>query len=289
MKTLKDGNVPCWYELSFKGVGDRLGLLLRVHGGFVARHLEIPVDVPGVVNFMRGFDFKKFSGRFGADLGFEDSLKFLGTRDEFFEYEIPTPLVKKLAEEPCDQCDGKGYDEELGQDCFRCEAGKVFKIDYKEALAVSASLTLLFGFLSLFERTTTAQIPQLMFVDTVTVREPHGASLGGEFCPALMEYLRSRLSDDIPEMVSAMRTVCGRMEGTIPRYYQRDFAAYTQGSDGWLIVRCPGDAAGLSHSGGRVTGRPRYEFFSNNVDNFVQQFELLAALAALHDLARAAR
>ena len=88
-------------------------------------------------------------------------------------------------------------------------------------------------------------------------------------------------------MIAAMWTVCERMEGKIPRFYQHSFEAYTQGNNGWLNVGCPGDATGLHPADCQVDGTGGYQFSCHNVDQMVQQFMLLASLAALHDLARA--
>jgi hypothetical protein len=89
-------------------------------------------------------------------------------------------------------------------------------------------------------------------------------------------------------MVQTMRTVDERMEGEVKSFDEYYFQAYTQGNEGWLNVSCPGDACGLHPSNGYIDGERGYEFSCHNVDQPIQQFMLLAALAALHDLARAA-
>jgi len=285
-KMLTYETIPCWYELSFYGVNRRPGLLLRIHTDFANRTKEIPADVPGVVNFMELFGFKKFSGKFGGNLGFEECLAYLGTKDNFLEYEIPAPLVKKFKDGPCAHCGGTGRSEDLDRECLYCENGKESYYDYDAAFAVSATLTLFFEFMRFPDCETTAKIPQLMTVGTSTTKESGGWYIGGDYSCELAAYLRSRPNGTIPEMVLAMQIVHERMEGEIKSFYSHSFRAYTQGNDGWLNVDCPGDACGLHPANCHTNGDRGYEFTCHNVDQPIQQFTLLASLAALHDLAR---
>ena len=289
MKFLRRDSIPCWYEISFRGKNGKPGLLLRIHADFAERAKEIPANASEVFNFTRNFGFRKFVGTFGKDLGFGASLRYLGTTDGFLEYEIPTPRVKKFKKKRCGYCDGKGYDKEFERDCLYCEKGRVSYYHYDAAYAVSASLTLLFGFMRYPDAETTAKTPQLMCVDAVTIKGMQGGSLGGVYGCELANYLRSRQNGDIPEMIAAMRAVFERMDGKIPHCYEHSFHAYTQGGNGWLNVSCPGDAAGLHPADGHVNAHGGYDFASHNVDSPIQQFTLLASLAALHDLAREAK
>lgn len=280
--------MPCWYELSWRNAGGEQKLLLRIHGDFVSSIKEIPADALVVGDFMNEFKFKTFGGRFGADMGFEGSLKYQGTAGEFLEYEIPTPLVKKFKNEPCVHCGGMGYDEILRRDCLFCEKGRESYYDWEPAFAVSASLTLLFMIMRFPKEETNAEVPQLMRVDTATTKESYGGWISGEYGRELAAYLRFRPTGSIPEMVSAMKTVFSRMEGNMPNGYEGRFEAHVRSGDGWLNVSCPGDAAGLHPESDIVDRGCGYKFSCHNVDQPMQQLMLLASLAALHDLARVA-
>ena len=288
IKMLTYESIPCWYELSWKGRDGRPEMLLRIHTDFASRDRAIPPEAPGVSGFIKDFGFKKFRNKLGEDFGFEGSLKYLGTTDGFLEYKIPTPRVKKFSHDPCTRCDGKGWNKEFDRDCTWCEKGRMSYYDWDAAFAVSASLTLLFDHIRFPEEETTATIPQLMCVNTVTIKGSHGGSLGGEYSCELAGYLRSRPIGEIPEMDSAMQTAFKRMEGRVPEFDKHSFRAYTQGEVGWLNVSCPGDAAGLHPADWNIDNSRGYEFACHNVDQPMQQLVLLASLAALHDLARAA-
>lgn len=281
-------SIPCWYELSWKGRDGKPGMLLRIHSDFASRTREIPLDAPGVLGFVQRFGLEKFRNKLGKNFGFEESLKYLGMANGFLEYKIPTPRIRKFTDNPCSHCDGKGWDKELDRDCLWCEKGVVSYYDWNAAFAVSASLTLLFRVMRFPEEETTATIPQLLCVDMVTAKGMHGGSLGGEYSCELAGYLRSRPAGEIPEMIAAMQAVFKRMEGKLPEFWKHSFQAYTQGTNGWLNVGCPGDAAGLHPADWNLDALRGYEFACHNVDQPMQQLALLASLAALHDLARAA-
>ncbi len=286
IKMLTRETIPCWYELSFRGTNNKPGILLRIHSDFVNSAKEIPANAPLVIGLKESFQFKKFNGRLGEDFGFENSLIYRGMKDGFLEYEIPTPLVRKFKDEICIRCNSSGYDEVMDANCLLCENGKIPYYDWEVAFAVSATISLLLHSMRFPEYETTAKIPQLMIVEATTIRASHGGSLYGEYGCELAAYLRSRPVDAISEMIDAMRIIHERMEGKISFYDNRDFQAYTQGNNGWLNISCPGDRCGLYPVDCRLDRG--YRFSCHNVDQPIQQLTLLASLAALHDLARAA-
>jgi hypothetical protein len=280
--------IPCRYELSWKGRDGVPGILLRINPDVINKKGGLPIgDAPLVTAFMNDFDFEKFSGRFNGDFGFEESLKRIGVAaDGFLEYEIPTPLVKEISNELCGMCDGTGHDNVLDEVCGFCEDGKSFCYNFSAALAASASLDVFLQFLCIQDEETSSTSPQLMFVSMGTLAYGRCGLLDGDYSCEIGDYLRSRPAGDIPEMIAAMRTVWGRMEGSVESFYARKFDAYTQGDNGWLNVICPGDGTGLHPSDIGPLRNGGYRFSSYNVDSPTQQLVLLAALAALHDLAR---
>jgi hypothetical protein len=248
------------------------------------------MDAPIVKDFVSKFNFAKFSGGFDADFGFEDPLKFLGKVGEFVEFLIPVPLCRKPIG-PCADCEGTGKDEDSWEEkCLHCDGeGVSMRYDYTEAYAVSASLTVLFRQLAFPEFETGCSLSQLMTVTTVTAREPHGGSMGGQYSGRATAWMVKRGPGEIPEMAAAMRSAWEKMEGVVKSYYQHSFRAWLGDGAGWLCVGCPGDACGLhpehtvSYDVARGCG---YEFSCHNTDNPQQQLTLLASLAALHDLVR---
>ena len=123
---LTNGDVPCWYELSWKGpVGDPK-LVIRIHSDFANDAKEIPTNAGAVRGFASKLTiFNSFSGKLGKDFGFGKSLKYLGAVDDFLEYEISTPVVKRFQKVPCSYCNGTGHDKEFNQSCLWCEKGAV--------------------------------------------------------------------------------------------------------------------------------------------------------------------
>ncbi|HEY4509030.1 MAG TPA: hypothetical protein VJC13_01960 [Candidatus Paceibacterota bacterium] len=277
--------IPCWYELSFRAA---VGIVLRIHQDFATNATPIQPSAPIVQQFKRDFGFKKFGGVFGHDLGYEHSLKFLGQVGQFLEYHIPASLCRKVTTKLCRRCKGLAEDENTATGkCLWCDGeGREVVIDYAEAYAVSASLTTLLLLMSFPEIETSSPNPQLMTVQTMTVREQHGGSLHGEYSTVLVEFLRTMGQSQIPEMVIAMQEVHKMMEGRMADYHRHSFSAYTLGNEGCLNVSCPGDACGLNPGHMSIQEGNGYKFSCHNVDQMIQQMTLLGALAALHDLAR---
>jgi hypothetical protein len=277
--------IPCWYELTFRPV---IGIVLRIHEDFVRAAKPIPRNSPIVAHFKEQLGFQKFGATFGKDFGYEHALKWLCQSGEFLEYRIPAALCRKVTDEKCRQCAGSGKrDTEDDETCLFCN-GVCYEVryDYKEAYAVSATLTTLFEYMRFPEVETLSPEPQLICVQTVTMQNQHGGSISGEYSEDVVNFLRNRNDRNIPEMVSAMRSVWEKMEGQLPKFYDHDFTAYTQGGNGWLNTSCPGSACGLHANHNSIDRHGGYEFSCHNADNPIQQLAMLGSLAALHDLVR---
>ncbi|OGZ41824.1 MAG: hypothetical protein A3B04_03115 [Candidatus Portnoybacteria bacterium RIFCSPLOWO2_02_FULL_39_11] len=172
-------------------------------------------------------------------------------------------------------------------------AGREFFYDWQNAKAISASLTLIFILLELPEKETSAKIPQLMTVQTITKSGMHGGSLYGQFSSFIRTYLSSlyqRQTTPIIEMIQAMKIAYEFMFEPQEEMYQHDFRAGVFSEFGWLNTDCPGNACGLNPSLDAEYDMKKpchgYKFSCHNVDTAAQQLTLLAGVAALHDKAR---
>jgi hypothetical protein len=291
-KTITRDSIPCWYELSWQE--KEPAIILRVHQDFVESAPPIKQDAPIAIGLKKDFGFKKFTGSLNENFGFDDALEILSPKDEFTEFLIKIPEIKKVTQKKCRSCGGTGKDEfRAGEKCLTCDGkGREFDFDFEKAETISASLTVFFLLAMHPEKETSSPVPQLLTVQTTINRDIGGASLWGEYTLHLRKWLASLWQGGqtpILEMSRAMQTAYTKMFG--PSDYIKDYAfrASVDYEWGWLNVDCPGDACGLNpghdaeydmkHGGG-------YKFTCHNVDNTGQQLTLLAGLAALHDLAR---
>jgi len=285
MKMITRDIVSCWYELSWRG---EQSVVLRIHTDFVKGVGSVSANSPIIKHYNEGFGFKKFGREFGKDFGFENSLKFLTEADGFLEYLVPTHLVRKDTGKKCYWCKGSSKSDMFdGEGCMHCDGeGKEIVYDYTEAWAVSASLSLLFEFMRFPQIETSCSFSQLMCIHTVTIKGSHGGSLGGEYSPVAVDWMRRRGPSQIPEMVSAMRVAWEKMDGRMKDFYRHSFRANLSNDEGWLCVDCPGDACGLHPSDHWIDGNSGYRFSCHNTDQPMQQMTLLASLAVLNDLIR---
>ena len=286
MRMLTREEIPCWYELSWHEEGP--AIVLRIHRDIVEDIKIIPDDAPIVAHFKEEFGFADFSGNLNEDFGFERVFLFQGKKNDFTQFLIPIPVIKKETDELCERCQGSGKDEYREErDCLSCNGScKEYIFDWQSAFGISASFTVLSAVLRFPEKTTSAPFPQLLTVETITQKGMHGGSLGGEYSISLCRLLASLGSGaDIPEMVRAMKAAYGRMLG-LTDFDGHRFRACVDYDSGWLNVDCPGDACGLHPSSHDIRQGEGYEFSCHNVDSPAQQITLLAGLAALHDRAR---
>lgn len=291
-KWLIKENIPCWYELSWQK--EEPAILLRVHQDFIKSTRMFPPESPIIRHYMEAFKFSNFSDSLNGNFGFNNTLfegtfNYQGKKDEFVEFLIKLPIIKVKTHEVCDYCHGSGKDtiiEEDERDCIHCE-GTGTKYDYlwQRAYAVSASFTIFFKIARYPEKETSSSLPQLIIVETVTDREMHGGSLGGEISIPLRNWLASLGDASLPEVTQATKTAYGHMFSGLRHFNDYYFKSYAR-SNGGFVADCPGDACGLHPSGWHKPEGEGYEFSCHNVDSPAQQITLLAGLAALHDRAR---
>jgi hypothetical protein len=289
-KILTQDNIPCWYELSWRE--KRPAVVLKVHKDFIKESKAVSDDAPIVNQLKEEFGFKDFIGNFDGDFGFDKAFIRDKETEEFVEFLIKIPRVKRETGKNCEYCNGSGWDKRLDNKCIHCNGkGKEYIYDYQSAYAISASFHVFFVLTYHPEKETSSALFQLLTVTVSTTRDWHGGSLSGMYSVPLCDWLdslrekRTANIAAIPEMIKAMQSAYRAMLG-LTEYEEHYFRASVDYEGGWLNVSCPGDACGLNpvHMGPKK-GKG-YDFSCHNVDTPVQQITLLAGLAALHDKAR---
>lgn len=289
MKLITYENIPCWYELSFRE--NYPAIVLRLHRDLVKQMPIVKNDVPFIASFIQEFKFNSFNGDLTGDFGFNGSfVRGQSKDDEFIELIVKIPTIKKPAGK-CTFCNGSGRDKYLRTECISCDgSGKGYDFDWQTAYAISASFTTFFHLISCPEQETSSSLMQLLVVQTITVRDMHGGSLGGKYGVSLVKWLGSLWASgnsEMHEMTNAMKVVYKKLFKKVDVFDCHQTWAKVEDQRGWLNVSCPGDACGLQPSFDYSLREGRgYEFDCHNVDNPMQQITLLAGLAALHDKAR---
>lgn len=245
-------------------------------------------SAPIIMGLKIGFGFKNFVGDFGGNFGFDNVFERRGGKDEFTEFLVKIPVVKKETGKPCDYCEGKGRLESFGteRECLCCRGkGGSYHYDWQTPYAISASFNVFFTLASAYRIKTHSPFPQLMTLDVATLKGFSGGAIGGQFSIPLMEWFNAC---DKKETAIRMRraAVCAykKMFIMIDDFEERDFRVRVD--ECGFILDCPGNSTGV------FTGeRNRYvgigsELICHNLDTPMQQITLLAGLAALHDTAR---
>lgn len=286
IKMLYRDNLPCWYELSWQKA--KPTIKLQAHKDFIKNTEVVREDAPIVAGFKANFGFSNFVGSFDGNFGFDNAFIHNKETDEFVEFIIKIPEIKKDTGKSCSRCNGSGKEED--SKCLWCGGtGKEYILNWETAYAVSASFTVFFLLSRLPEKETSSALLQLMTISTATGKGSSGCGVAGEFSVPLcnwMDSLRENGNPTISEMIEAMQLSHKAMFGHLSEYEKYDFRASVDYEGGWLNTSCPGDACGLNpvHMGPKKG--MGYEFTDHNVDTPSQQIELIASLAALHDKAR---
>lgn len=284
MKMLTRDIIPCWYELSWQAKPP--AIVLCIHKDFIAEMGRVPQISLHTEVLQNQLSLGLFSVDFERGFGFNAMFQRIGERDGFVEFAAELPQVRKVTGKKCWSCKGSKRDPLLRRKCLYCEGtGKEEAFYMSGAYALSASLTVFTQYARFPENETTATKPQLLTVQTITLRDAHGGDISGEYSIPLCEWLK-RLGERvaIPEMAGAMLIAHRRMLGRPDIYDASSFWASVE-RNGWLNISCPGSGCGLSPNESTDYGRG-CRFSSHNVDTPMQQLTLLAGLAALHDRAR---
>jgi hypothetical protein len=281
-------NVSCWYELSW--VEKPPAILIRLHKDFVEANPAISKDAPLVKQRIQEFNLSDFCGDLKRDFGFKDApMKNMGLKNDFYEYLVKIPKIKKRTDAPCVSCRGEKKDF-FGDKCHLCGGtGKSYNMDWKATNATSATLNIFFSFAEYVKTETSSPLPQLMTINTCMGKEMHGGSLGGEFSIPLVKWLRNNSDNfnsqvSVPAIEDAARIAFERMFGK-SEYLVSTFRALILSTG--LVISCPGNACEIDPGsyGPQETDRG-YRFGCHNVDTFAQQLSLISGLACLHDLVR---
>lgn len=281
IKIILHENTPCWYELSYQELPP--SLILRIHKEFIASKKVIFNVAPIVKHFKEEFKLPDFQEDFSKNIGFGGVFKYKGEKDNFIEYQISIPIVKKFTGKKCKECGGTGYRKEVDMNCLYCDHGKEWTMDWSEVTKISATFTVLTGWLMYPEIDTTCPYPQLMTLQTATQHDIHGGSLSGDCSIPFRTYLESLGEIRLPDVAEATKSAYKKMLGW-KEYYEHDFSAWL--SKGRFIINCPGDACGLHPSDWHSFKDEGFEFSCHNVDSAIQQLTLIVGLAKLCDMAR---
>lgn len=284
IKIITRENIPCWYELSWRPKTP--AIILRIHRDFL-KEIKINFQNASIVKaLMDSFGFTEFSGDFEQDIGFNKVFKRGKEKSGFIAFAAKIPKIKKLTDRKCRQCGGSGKDDLRDMECPFCDGkGREYIMDWRQAETISASFTVLTMVLNYCEKHTSVPFPQLMTVETITRRDMHGGSLGGDISIPLRQWLISvSHRGGTPEVTAAMKIAYGRMFGL--RYYNDFHFRVDVRECGGFTADCPGDACGIHPHGWYMRDGEGYQFSCHNVDTVGQQITLLAGLAALHDKAR---
>jgi hypothetical protein len=284
------GNLPCWYELSFRKT--KPAIILRVHKDFIKNVEAVPDGAWLVTDLKNKLGFKNFSNSFDKNFGFNNAFIFRGDKGEFVEFVVEIPKIRKETGKACEYCKGSGKND-YGDRCLRCDGkGREYFYDWEKAYAISASFTVFFGFARFPEFKTSSSTSQLMTIQTITLKESHGGSLDGEYSIPLSNWFRQLeqkgRSEPLQAAVEAMWSVYKKMINQ-PKLYPKYLFKVWIHDGGRITLDCPGDACGIyippeyEYGQGRDRGR---QFNCHNVDNAAQQLTLLVGLAVLHGTAR---
>ena len=287
-KLITHENIPCWYELSW--LAKEMSMLLRIHKDFARIAPVLSSDAPMPQLFIKEFRFSKFSGDLKKDFGFDNAFVFRGENEDFVEFLVPIPRVRKYTAEKCRHCNGTGRDRIVQEKCFACDGcGKEHFLDWRPAQAISASFNLFFSLAFSPDTETSATFPQLMIINLITEKDMNGGALGGYFSIPLSEWLRTLEEREIfPGIGEAMMTAGKKIFGKIDRFEKFTFRAFIVGN-GCIVLQVPGNACDVSNEPEYFPDNKRKvgsRFGCHNVDTPMQQIELLVGLSALWDLVK---
>jgi len=282
-------NIPCWYELSWRQAPP--AIILRIHRDFIRDFLAAikapPAEWPIVKDFIKEFGLTNFSADFGKDIGFSEIFKNEGEKDDFSEFAVKIPRIRKKTKWNCSYCKGSGKDEfmpEIREKCAFCDgSGKKIIVDFRITTAISASFTVFTSMLGYGNSRTTASVPQLLTLQTITKND--SGALSGEVSIPLKNWLASRAEHNLPEVTQATQTAYYRMFSRAYRFGNHYFSA-SSGERGEFIIHCPGNACSINPTNWYEHKGEGYNFGCHNVDSEAQQITLIVGLAALHDKAR---
>jgi hypothetical protein len=233
------------------------------------------------------FQFTSFHSKLepGLSFGFDWACSVIGDYKGHLRLKFPLPIVEQETS-VCERCNGKKSLPDEKVPCGRCEGiGKHYKIAFRQARAISASITVLLASLHRLyvgEERTHRQSPfQLMHVRTDMRGGINGFAVHGEFSAPFVKWLAAAEKDALHFIPVVLMLAHGKMMPmTHARFRRTDYHAVI-GPKGWLDLALPDEGCGLHPTGSSITEQLGYQFTSRNVDEPWQQIALLSALGTL--------
>ncbi len=281
-KVLSHQSIPCWTQLFWDQM--RLAITIAIHRDIVPTLYEVSLGHLGFADFTEAHGF--FSCAPEQNWGFGTGLKQVIDAERGFTYlSFEIPRVKKVTDTKCDKCNGTGEDQELGNTCLYCERGFKTVIDWKEAEAIHASLSVLSQIICSMppEHDTSATVPQLLSFTTSS--RPSIIALAGTYSGAVSHWLCHRRAKNLAEPRAAILIAWDRMMG-VDGFDQMNTNVRIEGEGGWLNITGPGSGCGLFPTQSSFRKMYGYDFCDHNMDSSAHALALFAGLAALEQLIR---
>jgi hypothetical protein len=287
-------NRPVGYFLSARALRNQEpALMLWLHRSIVESVLPFFSDDKLIQHIASENQVPQFQGYLapGSQFGFGGVLRIGEWSQDFLPLTIPIPACEQ-EDGACHWCEGK-LEEKVH--CHFCSgSGKEDKFDGEPLWPIVTTLGMLFErmyFNDLFGPDSPEADPplQLMLIELFADRSRSVFGMHGRYSIGLVAWLATfPQSTKLQPLVDAMNALEQRifsLSADEDKYKTRAVAE----QNGWLNISCRGNACGLHpHHSGIRPGRG-VEFSDHNIDTPAQALILLAALAALTDMAMEAK
>lgn len=285
-------NRPLRYFLSaFALTAQEPKLILWLHRSLVEHEVfrSLSPDQDGVRLIAADNDGGVFQGNLvsGSKFGFGGALEVGEWTRDFLPLMIPFPVCEH-EDGPCHMC--KGNPGDVTQ-CYFCnKTGKNTKVSYDSLWPVVSTLVLVFDAArsdeALFGPKPQQQPhpSQPLTVEMAANKKDGIFAISGMYGIPLVAWLATLPpSSRLEPVVTAMKTVDHRL---FPFGPEDDFSfRVVAEQNGWLNISCRGEACGLHPDHHGIQPGRGVEFMCHNIDQPGQLMTLLAALAALTDMA----
>jgi hypothetical protein len=125
-------------------------------------------------------------------------------------------------------------------------------MDWSSLYAISATFTVFFELMWFgceAEKIVACEFPQLITVETATIKDMHGGSLNGTYSVPLVNWLASfKPGTEITEVRNTMVITWSKIHKQFNEIDKMNTYANVAYKDGWLNISCPGDRCGLHPS-----------------------------------------
>jgi len=279
---------PCWCELLYAG-NDYPALIFRLHEDFI-KSIDFDLRNSAVVKDLKSeLNLPEFMSDFNNDFGFNGVFKHIVKKDGFVEFLIKIPKIRFFVDEKCGICSGSKQDSSTGLECSFCEGtGRKLCQDWSTAFNISATFSAITPLIKFYKRGSSAPFNQLLTFFTITRKGLQGGSLSGEIGSSIRHWLdhENKVGDEIPEIISTMKTAYEVMLGSSQRY-SRSFRFVVR-ENGRFVAECPiiGTCSVYPYSWEADIREIGYKFSSSNSDDPARQIVMLVALATLSGMVK---